>query len=964
MCPSLGSGPSKGYFSSTQHKTRPAEVRRKEEPSFFEIWIDETGSWRDLQSTELYGHPRAQSYRRPLKKSYGSSQNNGTRSVDRGDLNGVESTESLSGQGTQGNGSAQYMETSSVDKGSVTKAMSAELFRIQQKQGAGFVREIESRSMDGEDMIRAVEPPDRFSLSTVSLKSPDFDNAMSDPSSEAAKRRFDMDSHAFPAETLRKIVLSASPSFSPTTQDLHDIFTNVDLLDQPSLITAAQWLIVHLKESTPVLSTAIAAACLKGMFDRHMLVATEPILEAYLKALDRTLAKGEFTAAEIGPWFLAIIQALSTVNTNEQTSLGQAMIRAQVGRLLIHLTVKLDELPRQKFYRNPIDPAILDLALGSRLVSPQVRELVVARAPKSRQLLSSRQQEQCFRSTIQQQDAEVVKEYMDVMRDAFAKTTLREESPSKRTIWTERSALTKDPGDIVDGRGTSVTDNDDVTMHRAEVLLARKSQDLERLDILLADNLQPPSDPQAADDAVQRHQSAWSLLLHGMGASSDVTVREILAIRELMPESAFCAITIAPMIQALAARGAHRKAWNVWAHHVEYAARSKRTNLIDAVLLAIVTQTAAKIMSFPAQLALVDYWAHRPRSIGENGAEGSIKIDAYNVNALLANCRTRRHPSVSLRLWAAAEPRWGVKLDSAALTILLDTCRFFESTRGPESRTMREEIQMFFAQLSHQRLFHSVHDDIVPEHPRYAEYEADGWSKGSARVLLDPQGFKWHLENGAVKPWQIARSIFRQVVLGNWPDLRKVKSPLAAQQKSSEGTFLSRYFAVTQRQEPFSIADKLPLPNAKYMHIIPSAHAFQAYISILGYFGRTEQISEVFAWMRALKKKPTWYSMCVGMAYIKEVQGELRKTYSDVGTGAKWATEEQIMRDYFVSWLGSGSEVAQDVIGVRVAEWKEVYDGRGADGTRSVVPTPADVVALRTWYMGQSVPFRARETGR
>ena len=842
--------------------------------------------------------------------------------------------------------------------------------------------------------VAGADSPERFALADFRHGGPLDPNLPKHIlSSRLPKRRFELSSHASPEEILRNVISSSPSSFLPTMEDLQDIFANVTLLDQPTLITVARWLILYLDQSHPDISTPLVAACIKAMFDRHMLVATEPVVEAYLKSLHRTIAKGNVTAEEMGSWHLTMFQSYYAIRTDKQTNLGKAILTGQVSRLLIHLTVKLDNLPEQSFFRKPINPAILDLVLHPRLVSPGTRDLVMARAPRSSQPLSEVQKERCFASAIEQKEEGVLREFVKVMVQEVSTDDLAAERATRsserlereedtldpaetsfsvdnaesavttaRMSWTERSDQTEGTDDPFDDLDDSLSIADERLILRAEVLLAQKSQDLEGLEVLLAKDLRPP-EPGAGAGQIgsSAHRSAWLQLLHGMIASPEVTVRDILAVREMIPESAITAFTTAAMIRGLSIRGAQRKAWNVWAHHVEYAARSKRPELIDTVLLAIATHSARRIMSLPDLMALIDYWARRPRAQKRDGTEGSIKIDAYNVNAVMAKCRETRRPSVALRLWAAAESRWGVKLDSVSLSILLDTSRFFAQTPTSENRSMREEIRLFISQLSQQRLFHSVHDDVVPEDSKFAAYEADGWSKGSASVLLDPKDFKWYRENGIVEPWQIARSIFRKVVLGNWPYLRKISSPLAARQSPNEGSFLSRYFATTQPQNPMTLADKLPAKTAKYMYIIPTAHAFQAYISLLGYVGLVEQIPEVFAWMRALGRKPTWYSMCMGMAHVKEVQGEPRKTYGHGEGGARWATDEQIMREYLESWLGSGSELAMDTSGARDEGFKPVHDGRREDGTRNVVPTATDVFALRVWHMSHKVPFQARD---
>ena len=838
--------------------------------------------------------------------------------------------------------------------------------------------------------------------------------------------------------------------------DLYHLFSHPDLLDQPSVILAARLLIPALPRINPDRYATLVGRCLARMYALHMLVATDPLLLAFLEDVGRIAKRRDATPEALFKWYHVIFSRLLFV---PPLRLHEDQLRRQVGTLLQHLLYDLDQLSGTSHigmtgYALPL--WILDKVLHPRLVSAPVREMVIARAERTKVDLTEYHWSLCLASAVKDKNRDAVGRYFEAMQKGRSSDEMDiqdEESyeieggsglntgegsrstdhnimpgTSRDTgIWTHVGSSPRPPvhagiarkpsppsrplavnpsrsPSVIrashDTRSRSMSSQAIRTlsvrldsrppaspstlsehhtvlgqvMQRVKVSLTQGSGDLETL----YNDLEPLlSSPDAASPEytldLKAHQVAWSNLFHGLAITPKVTADDLLGLWNNMPSSAIISATISPLMQGLIRRHRHDAAWQVWTDHVQFVARTPahmQSSYIDARNVLDAT-AACDNLGFNEQIAFLDYWAQRPNSLETKTStfEHSIPIDAFNVNELMLSCKRARSPSVPLRLWAAAGPRWGVKLDTASLAILLDTTRLYEvapqEDRGDQ--TVRTQLKLFFAELSASRLFHSARDEDLGElgESKYGAYEADGFSKGSHGVLLDPPGFYWHKTHGTVRPWEIGRAIFRQVVLGNWPHLSRVVNPLDPDVRWNGDSWYSRYFGDDHPSTQIKLVEKLPLPTAKYMHLVPDAVTWSSYIRLLGFFGHVNQIPLALAWMKELGVRPTWVSMVYALAYIKDSQDEPRRVRDPDGRWG-YASDEEIVREYCVRWLGEGKEVAP------MSGYKHAHtaspDGQAAppsgldeQGKRWKVPSPEDVIALRHWFMGCRVRFHHRE---
>ena len=166
------------------------------------------------------------------------------------------------------------------------------------------------------------------------------------------------------------------------------------------------------------------------------------------------------------------------------------------------------------------------------------------------------------------------------------------------------------------------------------------------------------------------------------------------------------------------------------------------------------------------------------------------------------------------------------------------------------------------------------------------------------RVLLDDAikpaqkdvGFWW----GDRPAWQVARDIFREVVLGNWPHLKDVQPPtyvptdalgggmsvvrpLFDFSKSSSSPTRSKNPSKEAAQSPSSSAFQSlsthPLPTSPYPYpsIIPDHRSFDAYIRLLCTHGLEAELPLTLAWMRELGIRPSQRSIRLALVRFETV---------------------------------------------------------------------------------------------
>ena len=217
---------------------------------------------------------------------------------------------------------------------------------------------------------------------------------------------------------------------------------------------------------------------------------------------------------------------------------------------------------------------------------------------------------------------------------------------------------------------------------------------------------------------------------------------------------------------------------------------------------------------------------------------------------------------------------------------------------------------------------------------------------------------------------EVARSIFRGMILGNWPALRGAAGPFGggvtpARAKGSDSVFqeLARVFA--GRPTRFlpahpthlgtarptmarpDVTDKQlgpPLPT-----VIPSESTFAAYIALLGLSSRAEEIPEVLMWMRALGVLPKTETLAVALVFWMEVglrgpvfedgwRAGVREDGATTTGDVPPRTEYGALRAWLREWVGEKRAPTEEAVCAGIKRVREMRDGQfGTRGGHMVV---------------------------
>ncbi|WWD18616.1 hypothetical protein CI109_103069 [Kwoniella shandongensis] len=788
-----------------------------------------------------------------------------------------------------------------------------------------------------------------------------------------------------PITTSARPILSNQTSTSSTLSDLlsdpssdiRTLLTSIDLAnelvpphyvlqvlqrpsDSPSLIHLMPSIVSALNTSEMDDSRRIFKYLVKHIGQHKMLAVLPSVVELFLNRVEREMDSEAVQDAElVCKWYDKLISHLRHFAQNgrrKETDSLPLPVRKEVTKIAQHLIETLRRLPSSSNQqtRPQISRSLLDRLFTRPYLSPELRGVLLKYVYQEGIELRPSQWQQCMLSALEEGDLDAARRYEN--RKEHAIQRIRDENgTSAASMEKSNSSLAMEADGVNPVARRKRARVKTLATSVGELILARTGHTWD--DILGSfDQYMLPSDiaPDQSlgrPDALQRY--AWSILLARSSRDHSINAESLLEMAENIPGPALVGHTLTPVMYGLAKRGQGAEAWDIWRDLVQRE-RDAPPNLqgvfVDRVTLGVATEVCHNVTNLDAAVALVDTWAHRPwmpelpeTSIGPN----SIKLDAQNINILLNMCRTEGRPSIAFRLWTAALPRYGVHLDDISLNLLLDIARFCVINKEEEKpndlfmirlRQMADEFRL--------KRRSSKSDEAEDQSDgKYDAYDSLGFAKGPTAVLLDPPRYAWRHEFPGEKPWQRARRIVRQVMLGNWPHLREIKSPLEA---AHHGAFdsISSFFGgsgsdivddVSLQTTTRSI--RLPESNARYTHIVPTASTLQRYISLLGYFSRHDEIPIVLAWMKSLSIRPTWTSLQIALTYICEAEGPRRwiKGWGEHGEAAL-VRDEEVMRRWLEEWLGDGVEEG---------------------GRRKVVPTEEDVAAYRREWVERRENFTA-----
>lgn len=266
----------------------------------------------------------------------------------------------------------------------------------------------------------------------------------------------------------------------------------------------------------------------------------------------------------------------------------------------------------------------------------------------------------------------------------------------------------------------------------------------------------------------------------------------------------------------------------------------------------------------------------------------SIPIDIVPLNTLMSGYNRAGHYITVWDIFHRMETDFGVAPDAASLSILLDTARFASAAAGRGYGPGDE------------RLAGEYNDGAKP-------YQDDNWNGGYA--------------------WQRAEAIMKQVLEGNWPEM-KLEDPLsgataaggltASERNGFDWSTLKRKLlpslspssatpTTTLRPRPFAATLGLATGIApQYPQIYPTPRVFLSLIQLLGYHSTPHAVIPILAWMKALDSKPTRRALALAMLYWGEAGGSDRDRENLQQWLANWLGEDSVPREEEIARLRRG----------------------------------------------------------
>lgn len=350
----------------------------------------------------------------------------------------------------------------------------------------------------------------------------------------------------------------------------------------------------------------------------------------------------------------------------------------------------------------------------------------------------------------------------------------------------------------------------------------------------------------------------------------------------------------------------------------------------------------------------------------------STYLKVHPIHALLTALLRIRRPDAIFYIWTHLTSLYFVPPTNLMLRILLKAAmqaskmdgeslkgamswymadnRLFKKRGGPIAPTMTPYKATEFSEQDYETRKEASPSDHDPEGTEQTSVETGTDDFSPSRETLAAH-LRSLLQTPTPPPvvgiWanrrstQVARSIFRGMIFGNWPALQRAAGPFgggvtSARAKGGESVFqeLARVFTSHPGRflpplpthlgtEPPTMARSdvrgeqmgPPLPT-----VMPSESTFAAYISLLGLSSRAEEIPEVLMWMRALGVVPKTETLSVALVFWMEV-----------------GLRGPVFEDGWMRWgRGAGSESSRTDVGAPTAEHAEA-------------PPRTEYGALRAW---------------
>ncbi|KAI0674740.1 hypothetical protein C8Q78DRAFT_965279 [Trametes maxima] len=261
------------------------------------------------------------------------------------------------------------------------------------------------------------------------------------------------------------------------------------------------------------------------------------------------------------------------------------------------------------------------------------------------------------------------------------------------------------------------------------------------------------------------------------------------------------------------------------------------------------------------------------------------QIDIRTVNTFMIALLRIGRPDAVFYVWDALPVLFpGVEPDAASLAILLKTARFARKCEGA--------LQVALADFGLRRLLSNHRSAPAPVlAPTVDRKDA---VDGLERLLRDgtPATGFWRGERAGA----VALRLVWRVLVGNWPTLAAVRSPLHAVRRNAAAQALAPVADLFHSAAPGSgegeDEGRVMVPTDEdgrtYFGIAPHDVMFRALLDLLAEEDCAGQIPRVLAWMRHLRVRPSRETLAVALVYWGEVSLEgplIERWKGDSGSG-------------------------------------------------------------------------------
>lgn len=690
------------------------------------------------------------------------------------------------------------------------------------------------------------------------------------------------------------------------------------LLDRPTdsasliaLIPSIESLVMSTEQDLGS-AVEILSLVLREMARHNMLAVLPVMLDIFSRRI--LVDIDSLGGTELDEAYRPVILALGTFtrqssHSNSPTGKLHRPAQAHILRLVKTLVNQLDSIPTMSTSTPPrLSPQMLALLFEPPFLHPELMRYLLDYTRSRRITCSSRIWWKCHILAVDEGDMKAARRFK-----AMAATAAKQEGKGKAG----RQDLHGQ--DNMAGTGKDI----------AALISARMARSVAHFLDLAEDQLSFPSTTNGVGgQSSAMVDYAWSNLLHTSRHDRSIDQRELTTLHDSLPPETISGHTLTPIMLGLLERGAMAEAWEVWLELVDldrqsHSQRSRNGSgddsetYVDRTALAVGTYVCHAHLGLDAAIRLVDAWAAKPDPTATE--HGGVPLDAQNINVLLTLCRRDKRPSIAVRLFGVALPRWGVYTDDISLTLLLDTCRYASASdldldAEGSRHDLRDRLRLLADEL---RFTRSSGSGRPIEKTRAGSRDYALGPVGTA--LLDPVGYTWRKEHRSGAPWSYARDIIREIVMANWPHLADIASPLDFERGpyAHQTRDLASFFRRSPSSSPSTSCSLSMYPPAvdhcAHVHLVPSANTFHSYIALLGYYNLPHEIPTALAWMRQLDLRPHRRTMLLALTYLGEVEGPRRLLVDWEDGQSRLVRDTEVLRRWLTEWLGETTKRGKGV---------------------------------------------------